>query len=381
MTRRHLLAAHKWIGISLGVFWLLQALSGLALSYNSVLDTAAYPSQAAPPVTPEDFTRAASAAQAAYPDHTLTRLMLPQRNSRLIDAYVTTQLGETNRVRVLRASGRVMVAESWTKVDWDMPALRLVYLFHFGLLAGSTGHSIIGISGLFLMVTAGIGIAIAWPSGRRWKPVLKPIAWKRTLAAYYSWHRAVGVWFFPGLFAIASTGSMLVWMPQLRQATGLTASEPVTSAKASAIFSAQDIGKAAAVAMNAVPSGAIYMIDAPSPSHRWFRIRLREPGDPREWYGTSTVFVSVGAETPINVSHVSEQSAGYRLLDAVYAVHTGEIIGQAGRLIVFASGLAAAALCVLGYALWIRKKLPKNRRLGVGHAGTQRHSPGGETKR
>lgn len=362
MTRRHILAAHKWIGICLGVFWLLQALSGMALSYSSVLDTAAYPRQAAPPVTSEDFTRAASAALAEHPDHSLARLMLPQRDSRLIDAYVMTPQGETNRVRVLRATGRIMAEESWTKVAADMPGLRLVYLFHYGLLAGPTGHSIIGVSGLFLMVTAGIGIAIAWPSGRRWKPVLKPLAWKRSLAAYYSWHRALGVWCCLGLLLIASTGSALVWLPQIRLATGLTVPEPTAHGTAIAKAPAIDLAQATALAMQAVPEGSLYLVDMPSQGLARFRIRLREPGDPREFFGTTTVYVSADGNSLLKVSRRSDQNAGHKSLDALYALHTGEIWGPGGRMIIFASGLVMAVVCALGYTLWFRKNFPNRKK-------------------
>jgi uncharacterized iron-regulated membrane protein len=288
--------------------------------------------------------------------------MLPQQDSSLIDAYIVAGSGETTRLRILRQDERVLAEESWSEVRSDTPALRLVYRWHYDLLGSPAGHVMVGISGLFLMITAGLGIALSWPKGRKWKAILKPIPWKRSLPAYYSWHRALGLWCCLGLCVIASTGSALVWLPQIRLATGLTVSEPAAPGIASADVPAVDIRQAAALAMQAVPEGSLYLVDMPDQQHARFRIRLREPGDPRELFGTTTVYVSADGDHLLGVLHRSDQSAGHQLLDAVYALHTGEIGGPGGKILVFATGLVMVALCVLGYALWFRKKFAKRKR-------------------
>jgi len=100
--------------------------------------------------------------------------------------------------------------------------------------------------------------------------------------------------------------------------------------------------------MQAVPQGSLYLVDLPDPERARFRIRLREPGDPRELFGTTTVFVTADGGHLLKVSRRSDQTAGYRMLDAVYAFHTGEIGGAGGKMAVFATGLMLASLCVLG---------------------------------
>lgn len=366
MMRRILVTIHKWVGICLGGFWLFQALSGMALTYTSVLDISAYPERPAQPVKPGDFSRAAAAVKAANPNSQVVRLMLPQRDSRLIDAYLTNTSSETTRLRVSRASGRIIAEESWSEVNTEMPALRFIYVFHHELLSGPVGHIVVGISGLFLTLTAGIGLAIAWPRGRKWKAVLKPVSWKRSLAAYYSWHRALGVWCFSAILVAASTGSILVWLPEIRQATGLAATEPATKRAELSELSALNVERAVTLAMQAVPEGRVYLVDLPSQTQGRFRIRLREPGDPREEFGTSTVYVSAVDNSLLAVSRRSDQSTGHQMADAIYALHTGEILGFGGRLIIFAAGLALTTLCALGFALWFRKKPTKKKSWAFG---------------
>ncbi len=362
MTRRDLVTIHKWVGLCLGGFWLLQALSGMALTYTNFLDISAYPERLAQPVNPQDFSRAAAAVRAARPDAEVGRLMLPQRDSSLIDAYLTNASSETIRLRMSRESGRIVAEEAWSAVNTNMPALRFIYVFHHDLLSGPVGHIIVGISGLFLTVTAGIGLAIAWPRGRKWKAVLKPVPWKRSLPAYYSWHRALGVWCFSAIFVAASTGSTLVWLPEIRQATGLAVTEPAINSAALSESSALDVDRAVTLAMQAVPDGYVYLVDLPSQTHARFRIRLREPGDPREHFGTTTVYVSAYGKSLLKVSRRSDQSAGHQILDTIYALHTGEILGSGGKFIIFATGLALATLCALGYFLWFRKNPVKRNR-------------------
>lgn len=109
--------------------------------------------------------------------------MLPQQDSSLIDAYIVGGSGETTRLRISRQSKQVIATESWSEIGKTTPALRHAYRWHYDLLGGPAGHVMVGISGLFLVITTGLGITLSWPKGQKWRMILRPIPWKRSLPA------------------------------------------------------------------------------------------------------------------------------------------------------------------------------------------------------
>jgi uncharacterized iron-regulated membrane protein len=361
MKRSRYATAHRWIGLALAAFWIVQALTGAALSYTDLLDREARPPFPTVAAGPQDYADAAASVAKAAPDAQITRLMMPQSNSAIIDVYVVTQRGEYDRVRVARDDMSISSDAPWGRVTPQTPWLRIAYMIHYDLLSGKTGHVIVGLSGIFLAITAVIGLKLSWPPNGKWRPILKPIAWKRSPAAYYSWHRAVGVWFSGILLIVAITGATLVWMPSIREATGTVVAEPAVSDAYEIGFDHAGIAAAARLAQATLPDAEIYLIDPPSQALNRYRVRMREPGEMRQFYGTTAVYVSADGSQVLQVSQATKGSTAYQVLDAVYALHTGEIFGIFGRTMLFLNAIALLFMVVLGFLLWDRKRRRRNR--------------------
>lgn len=361
MARSTFAKVHKWVGLGLAAFWLLQAATGLVLTYVSVLDQEAWPSQTTP--TPAEFAGAYTAVQQTYPSLTISRVMLSQPDSRVLDVFGSNPAGEARRIRVDRESGNISSNANWNAIDSTTPITRIAYRLHYDLLSGTIGHTIIGISGVFLLLTALVGIYLAWPQKGRWRTILRPVKWKRSMASYYSWHRAIGMWFSLLLILVALTGAALVWMANIRTLTEVPDPEPAVAASlVDPMEPTQGIVLASQLAKNALPEGQIYLIDPPSPALNRYRVRMRLPGEAREFYGTTAVYVDASATRVLGVYKATEASVTGRVLDAAYALHTGEILGWFGRLLFFLNGVGVIGLSVLGTALWYRKRKPAKAR-------------------
>lgn len=361
MIRKRIATIHKWLGLTLMVFWLVQAATGLILTYTADLDYDAWPEPNGVEAEPDDFADAYLAAIDAYPDGFITRIMMPQAKSGVLDVYVTEPDGATKRVRVSSTSGAIIASESWTELDSDMPLLRITYLIHYELLSGPIGHILVGISGIFLGLTAVAGIYLGWPKGMQWRSVLKPTKWKRSIAAYYSWHRAIGLWVSSILLIVAITGAMLVWMPTIRTATNSVIVEPQITEDQPSTMSSERVAAALRLAQATLPQAEAYMLDPPSSTLNRYRVRMRQSGEMREFYGTTAVYIDSAATRVLDVYSPNDADFGFMLADSVYALHTGEFLGSVGRFIFFLNGLALIALSIIGSLLWYRKR-PKAKR-------------------
>lgn len=73
-------------------------------------------------------------------------------------------------------------------------------------------------------------------------------------------------------------------------------------------------------------------------------MRLRQPGEWRRWSGTSLVTVDPTNGRVLDVYDAARASLANRLLESVFAFHSGEAAGFLGRLAVLFAGLALPAL-------------------------------------
>jgi len=63
-------------------------------------------------------------------------------------------------------------------------------------------------------------------------------------------------------------------------------------------------------------------------------------------------------------------SAGDIFMQSMFPLHSGRIIGVAGRALMSVMGVAVAALCVTGVLIWARKRRARVRSAAVVSAGT-----------
>ncbi|HEX7374604.1 MAG TPA: PepSY-associated TM helix domain-containing protein, partial [Steroidobacteraceae bacterium] len=95
-------------------------------------------------------------------------------------------------------------------------------------------------------------------------------------------------------------------------------------------------------------SGAAF----PNDERPWYRIRIRQPGEWRRVYGTTTIYVAAADGHVLRVDDPLVASRGRRFLDNLYPVHTGEAGGFVGRLLTFSVAAWLLSMLVLGLGLW-----------------------------
>jgi len=350
--RRTLLLLHRWLSLAVAAFWLLQAITGLLLSFHWEIDDALISTAQ----RPTDLAALERRMAALAPTGGEAKINFIWTTAGLPDRYV---------VNMTTASGvrRLVKIDGGGDILRDNPAKAPGFLWfmrdlHINLAMGRTGAWILGISGALLMSNLVMGLVVAWPKRGWWKQALAPTRKGPLTARLYAWHRAIGLWAILPAFVIVGTGTLMLFEHGLRDALGVEEVElPPNPAMT------DQIGLPAAIraASAAMPGGAWVGTTLPGEADASYHVWLRIPGDLYRGYGSSLVVVDANDGKIRHAHPITDGGAAERFVGALYPVHSGEAGGLAGRLLTMSLGLWLAAITIMGLWLWLRRR-PKTRR-------------------
>lgn len=344
---------HKYLGLSLGIFWLLQALSGITLVYHRTIDDQLLGATGNP-------------INLDVVDQTIQRLG-QNKDSKIIQYFVSggvegqvdlltvNQDGKRGILRIDGASGAILRSSSFDHTPSDLPLFRFLLLFHKELLAGEWGHWLIGVSGLILFTSIVLGLKIAWPQKNRWRDLLLPKTATTQAAKYYAWHRALGFWLAPFGLIMAFTGALMVWAPT----PWYFFSPPQDSIQPllpeeEVISSAQAVTAARSIFQDA----QLAIVSLPESLHPWYIIRLRQSGELRRVFGTTQVYIDARNGKALSINDALSAPLKTKFIAALWPIHNGEWGSWLTQLITMATGLWLTIIIFLGFRLyWLRYRM------------------------
>jgi len=369
---------HRWVGLLAGLLMAMMGLTGSVMVWQAELDAA---------LNPHWFGPSACAGTAVQPDKPVATVLAvlareaPQVRPAIIVAPsrpgASYQVWEARDARTgLRrehfvdpACGRYLGQRD--RGAWVMDrahAVPALYELHSRLLAGETGHLIIGSGGLLLLALAISGVVLAWPrrSSRE--------AWRRTLSIktdasavrlWFDAHRALGLWLAPLLLLLPLTGAMLVFSDSARTVVSAVLptqprqAKPMTvetkDAGPSAPSPALPLDELVQRAQARFPAATWSRLSLPAKAGAPIELRLLQAGEPRVDTGNTRVRLDASGQV-LSQSDPLNAPAGNVLLDWVFPLHSAEALGLLARLLWTVFGLLPALLFGTGLWLWWRRR-------------------------
>ncbi len=86
-----------------------------------------------------------------------------------------------------------------------------------------------------------------------------------------------------------------------------------------------------------------------------------EPG-----FGRSQMWVDGHSGAVVRADRAGAGRAGDLVDNLVLPIHTGQVAGLAGRVLIFVAGLAIALLSVTGTLVWFKKRSARSTRMALG---------------
>lgn len=342
---------HRWLGLTVGLFLMLQGLTGAILAFRDQLEPVVVPALVVP-VRAERLPVQAlvDAVRRAHPAAEVQRAEFPDAAGQAVMFRWTE-----NKVRGMTAidpfDGHIV--RDGRALSWP---LEFVFNLHEQLLSGPVGETLVGIEGIALFVLAVFGIAFWWPGRRRLKQGFRlkldgsaDLRW-RTL------HRAVGAGVALILLMSATTGVLMVWKEPVRGAMNLVAR---TESRPSPKVAKRDGASMVAVDRLIAQARAAYGGTALR------QLRFSNGGRVVAVYLDSNRTIRADGTAQVYYDHydgrelahyvAGTQSGGAEFLDWLYTVHTGLWGGPITQAAMTFVGLTLFGMAFSGLWLWVTR--------------------------
>lgn len=267
----------------------------------------------------------------------------------LVDPYTAEVLGERTAVPTLE-----LTRENITNT---------VYTLHFQLFAGSFGSDLVGIAGVFLMVSLVSGLVLWWPRSGRWKRGLS-IRWPaKSFRLNFDLHKVSGAYGSLFLTVVAFTGVCLTFpgivRPLFGAFEGPAATEPVGSTlhlAGESLGPAPDADGVLEFSRSKAAGASVTCLWLPGASGPYWRVSLEEAEGVLAAGGRSEVYIDAASGEVEAVERHAVRSS----VDQFYAwqlpLHNGSAGGLIGRWLVFLSGFVPLILAITGVTIYLQKR-------------------------
>jgi uncharacterized iron-regulated membrane protein len=388
--RQALVLSHRWCGLALAGFLFVAGLTGSIIAFDHELDTWLNP----------ELLRVDSRGPALSPAVLAARVEAAEPNARVTVVPLNLQTGEAARLgvraRIDPATGKpfrlgynhifadpvtgAVLGRRDTRACCDRTnIIPFIYSFHYSLSLGTWGIWLMGGVALVWTVDSLVALALTFPRGRpffaKWRSAWQVKTGSGAFRVNFDLHRAGGLWLWGLIVLLAVTSIYLnlrseLFRPVVELFSPVTPSifeqrKPVPAAAQNPRLTFDDalaLGRAEAIrrGWRDQPGSLIYsawdmyiVVFRPSQSERGSGL------------GAPSLYFDAADGRLLAASVPGEGTAGDLIMDLQLPIHSGEIVGLAGRIAVCIAGIVIAVLSVTGVIIWWKKRQGRIRRKRV----------------
>jgi uncharacterized iron-regulated membrane protein len=371
---------HRWLGLIVGLLWAIQGLTGALFLFSRDIDHAIGPRATAGAQASLDAVLAG--ALAASGGRPVTRMATADEHGDIIAMYYVDGHGAPRDVLMDAHTAKAIGdRELEPRTPFSGSGWRWLYETHMALDTGRGGETVIGLSGLFLLLSLGLGLWLGWPRRGAWPTVFAAKRWRNLRMQLYGWHRVLGLTAGVLLVVSSLSGVYLAFPAQVRafaakvvpfQASyspmAMGGDRPMEvlngaigamkASHAGMSLGSAPIGpqRALQISLARFPKAHWVRVFLPTPEQPVISVRLRQPGEIRGWIGTTEIALDPATGYVLDVYDPLHAPFTNRLLDALFSIHNGELGGLAGRLLVMLLGFALPVFYVTGVWGWLHRR-------------------------
>lgn len=332
---------HLGGAVGAGLFLIVLGVTGAIMAFEDDLDRFFNPRlfTVAPGHPPMPVSAVLATLRHDHPGERFRRLQLPAGP----DAPYSAQVG-TQQIFFDGGTGTLI----GTRVV-PTPFSR-IHQFHTSLLVGRPGSVTLGVAAVVLVFLLGSGVYLWWPRKR--------IAIDPRRPTSLDLHQALGIWSAPVIAALAASGILIAFgdtvIPWINAASGSSPPPrdlPSRPGSTPPISADDAIRQARAALPGAVPLALSSPVDARSS----YNVAMRFPEDLTPG-GRSWVIVDQYSGAPLFIEDARHPPAGAGVATFNRAVHTGDLLGYAGKTTVSLASLALVVQVITGLQLWWRRR-------------------------
>lgn len=367
LARRALRQAHRWLGLTLGLFLSAVGLSGALLVFAEQMVRAEapqlYPAPGAAATSVSDWRPVSewfASAEKRYPDLAPFKFAfgpgaIPMPTGVPLLFKLTEDSGEERHTLIPidpvkgEALERVNAEDTWAGI---------LVIFHKELLAHETGILIVAISGIVGLISVITGAYLWWPRKGRWAAAFKVRTGARGASLLYDLHSAPAAWLMLPLSVVLFTGLWIqkpTWVDPVVGAlssVGRPPAQALTSTPSRDCTTPTTVDGAVALARKGREADMLRHVLLPMGPNGVFNVEFVHPSGNSRAEGT-TVYVDRHCSRVLHVEEAGERSAGETMKAWKWPLHTDLLLGWPGKIMVMLAGLLLPALMITGFWHWL----------------------------
>jgi uncharacterized iron-regulated membrane protein len=355
-VRSVVLKVHLYLGFVAAIFLLILSATGAVMPFEHDIerwvDPGLWHASAGKQLIDED--RLVAIAEAKFSNARVTAIQIAPRS----DVVQVMRMSDGAAVYVNPWDGTITgrIVGSTRTQDW----IGYVHQLHLRLVPspratpalGPPGKLIVSFAGLILCLLVPTGVVLWWRAKR-----LSIRAGGSAFRIAFDAHHAVGIYACVFLFVAGLTGVMIGFDAAERLFYKVTQSAEPKRPKPPQASEAGgrrriSVERAMAVGRSAVPGGEVIQVQIPDPK-AVFAVLLRGP---REVAVDSPIPVIVYVDpyraSVIRIQDLFTESPGYYLVRLNRAIHTGDLWGYPGHVVMSLSSSALGVMVISGLFIW-----------------------------
>lgn len=217
--------------------------------------------------------------------------------------------------------------------------------------AAKIGAVVVQCAGFILCVLVILGIILWWRTKRvsiKWKA-----PWFRVC---FDAHHVIGIYAALFLFIAGLTGVLVEQGDLIFRLTRSPVPAPFPKFQSDAAGGAAPISvdRAEDIALGAIAGTTATDVQLPLNPKGIFLVILRVPEETSE-AAHSYIFIDQYSGKVLHVANFLTDSPGYRAIRFNRSVHTGDVLGTPGHMLMSASSLLLVVMVVTGLTIWVKK--------------------------
>ncbi|MGN6544819.1 MAG: PepSY-associated TM helix domain-containing protein [Aureliella sp.] len=360
--RRYWLLVHRWLGLTVGLVFVVLGLTGSLLVFDHAIDECLNPEllltrgsgQRAP------LEKVIGAAEQSYSGQAVSVSKPRVENGVWTVWFSSGSERETVFTAVyvdpytLRITGQRV---------WGHDLMSWIYRLHYTLLAGRPGAVLVGVIGIVFILSIASGVYLWWPL---WLHSFRAaLAIRRGHLFVFDVHKTIGIVSCSVLGIVAFTGVYMEFPDWFRSTVGIALPisdrPPETQSIVRTTSDAISADQAIAIAEKLFPHARWDHLHPPTDVDGVFEVALRQPNEVQRSYGRTQVYIDRYSGAVTAVVNPNQSTVADAFFAAQFPFHNGEAFGLVGRLVVLLSGFSPALLYATGLFLWCRKRRSKKR--------------------
>lgn len=360
--RRFWIAAHLYLGLSIGLVFAMSGLTGSFLVFYVEIDRLIHPELviSAHQQPMQSYENILQKLQKTYPTRNKAwRLEVPiQPDLPVMVRYYQPQETQHKNFAPLMIAINPYTLEIINHRFWGEYAATWIFDLHYTLLLGKTGHTIIALIGIFCLVSLLSGVYLWWPKQHKWRQSMAIRLRKGYLRKLYDIHTLLGIYSLLLLIILVVTGIVLAvpqWFTPSIQRLSPIFEKPQVASTINIPAKKITLDSALQIAQKRFPQAQPRWLQTPNTDSDTYLIRLKDSKDIGDRFPQTYVWIDQYSGKVLAVRDIKQNTGGDVFMDWQHPLHSGEAFGLTGRLVVFLAGFIPIIMLVTGYLRWRRK--------------------------